>query len=158
MQQQRRRLTTLRILSLLANFLVAFVFFFCSIASVVTALSSGSGSLRVSRRRSNVLATTPTTYDCTFFNLWLPRSRHPIDFPTNSAHWSRIVLAAHNASYTLFRPGALASPGVEGVAEVSADVSIYAPLHARMIVCVRMVFGVLPHFCPLAVSTNWLSI
>ena len=57
------------------------------------------------------------SYQCTFTNSWTA-DNHPIMFPTGNAHWSPFVLAAHNTDYEMWAPGAMASAGVEDVAEV----------------------------------------
>ena len=56
------------------------------------------------------------SYSCTFVNLW-SAARHPNLYPSD-AHWSDMVMVAHNSEYQMWAPGILASEGVESVAEV----------------------------------------
>ena len=43
--------------------------------------------------------------------------RHPKDFPGSDARFSPLVAASHNHTYQMWRPGMIASPGVQQVAE-----------------------------------------
>jgi len=72
----------------------------------------------VSSEPSTVPITTPAAaYQCEFVNLWSVE-RHPEAYPED-AHWSPPVLASHTTAYAMWKPGVLASSGVENVAEVS---------------------------------------
>lgn len=70
---------------------------------------------------STVPGTSPTSDSvdvlCTFLNQWTAES-HPNSYPTRNAHWSPMILASHDASYTMWASGALASPSVQNVADV----------------------------------------
>jgi hypothetical protein len=67
---------------------------------------------------SAVPAAQNVTYECSFTNLWSAET-HPNMYP-GSAHWSPPVLAAHSRKYKMWKPGLLASEGVESVAEVGS--------------------------------------
>jgi hypothetical protein len=66
---------------------------------------------------SGVPTSTPVEYEVTFQNLWTA-SRHPNDYPEETAHWSPLVVVTHNENYALFAQGETASIGVRRVAEV----------------------------------------
>lgn len=72
---------------------------------------------------STVLADqNSATYSCTLTNLW-SANKHPVGYDSsvaNSAHWSPPVLATHGEDYEIWAPKAMASPGVEGVAETGS--------------------------------------
>ncbi|CAB9501502.1 Spondin_N [Seminavis robusta] len=72
----------------------------------------------VLRTPSNFATTSEAEYSCKFTNLW-SEARHPNLYPGN-AHWSPPVLGAHSNGYSMWAPGALASPGIESVAETGA--------------------------------------
>lgn len=54
-------------------------------------------------------------FEVTLDSLWNAET-HPIDYPAN-AHYSAHVGATHNANYSLWSPGELASPGMTTLAE-----------------------------------------
>jgi len=83
----------------------------------------------------NIPASQPVLVSCEFENKWTQET-HPTDYPRN-AHWSPIVLASHSDQYNMWSAGALASRGVEEVAEVSdkseeKPVSIQQVSHGRL--------------------------
>lgn len=55
-------------------------------------------------------------YKIEFISNW-SASTHPNQYPSGSAHWSKLVGASHNASVSFFDIGELATDGVEQVAE-----------------------------------------
>jgi len=57
-------------------------------------------------------------YDVTFNSTW-SEDTHPDNFPGN-AHWSGLIGATHNTSYTMWQAGANASSGMEQMAESGA--------------------------------------
>jgi len=65
------------------------------------------------------------TYSCTLTNLWSAET-HPVLYESvaSSAHWSRPILATHNANYSLWAPDTLASPGIELVAEMGVTAEL----------------------------------
>eukprot|EP00533_Pseudo-nitzschia_delicatissima_P002600 CAMPEP_0116106304 /NCGR_PEP_ID=MMETSP0327-20121206/15563_1 /TAXON_ID=44447 /ORGANISM="Pseudo-nitzschia delicatissima, Strain B596" /LENGTH=265 /DNA_ID=CAMNT_0003598905 /DNA_START=32 /DNA_END=829 /DNA_ORIENTATION=+ len=69
-------------------------------------------------------------YSCVLTNTW-SGARHPIDYPSGSAHWSPPVLLAHNRFVDLWTPGDFASPSIENIAELGntdalqAEIEIY---------------------------------
>jgi hypothetical protein len=71
----------------------------------------------ISTTSSRIPVSQAVSYSCEFVNLWT-RERHPRLYPGNAAHWSPMVLTAHDASYEMWSAGNLASSGVEEVAEV----------------------------------------
>lgn len=77
----------------------------------------------VSTTLSNVAVSQTASYQCTFINRW-SQSRQPIDYPAQSAHWSPMVVVAHNDGYEMWAPNTLASEGVESVAETGSTDAI----------------------------------
>lgn len=65
---------------------------------------------------SNVPTSTAANYSCVFINRWTS-DRHPALYPSD-AHWSRLVVVSHSASYQMWDDNTLASGGVQIVAEV----------------------------------------
>lgn len=55
------------------------------------------------------------TYTVTFAATWSATS-HPVDFPSN-AHFSGLIGATHNDQVVFWRDNALASPGIQNMAE-----------------------------------------
>jgi hypothetical protein len=72
------------------------------------------------------------TYTVTFTATWSDTS-HPVSFPT-SAHFSGLIGATHDGGVTFWAPGALASPGIQAMAELGAktpfDTEIAAAISA----------------------------
>lgn len=68
----------------------------------------------------SIPSSQPVLVSCEFQNEWTAAS-HPTDYPTSNAHWSPIVFASHSSGYQMWSYGALASPGVREVAEVSTE-------------------------------------
>ena len=54
-------------------------------------------------------------YTVTFTGTW-SATTHPLDFPSN-AHFSGLIGATHNDNVVFWRPGQLASPGIQDMAE-----------------------------------------
>ena len=93
----------------------------------------GSGSVTVSATRiGNQVSTKPlppaptARYRITIVSEWTPAS-HPVTRPSNS-HFSPTVLANHGEPGDLFVVGALASPGIEQMAETGATGTLRAEL------------------------------
>ena len=85
-------------------------------ALVITNVA-GQAPFDISNRMASRLRDTEVAdYSCKFANSW-SAARHPNLYPNDgSAHWSPPVVATHNANYTMWADGGLASPGVERVA------------------------------------------
>jgi hypothetical protein len=65
------------------------------------------------------LAAAEANYRLDFDGSW-SATTHPGGFPGSSAHFTRLVGGTHNGAVTFWEPGALASPGIERVAEVGS--------------------------------------
>lgn len=83
-------------------------------------LGEKQGLVELFSRRSTLAVTEEATYSCVFTNMW-NSIRHPIQYPSNTAHWSAPVLAAHSANYSMWEVGGMASPGVEETAETGSN-------------------------------------
>ena len=59
--------------------------------------------------------TETATYKVRFFTTWSAQT-HPIDFPPNP-HFSGLIGGVHNHSVSFWKPGTIASPGIEAMAE-----------------------------------------
>lgn len=68
------------------------------------------------------------TYRVTFDATWSEET-HPQDFPPNP-HFSGLVGATHGASVALWRPGELASEGIESMAETGSKTALIAEAEA----------------------------
>lgn len=55
-------------------------------------------------------------YKIEFISNW-SSTTHPTNYPTNSAHWSPLIGTTHKDATSIFQLGAIASDGVEQVAE-----------------------------------------
>ena len=73
---------------------------------------------------------TVATYEVTFDATWSAQT-HPSAFPPN-AHFSPLIGGTHHAGYSLWAPGALASPGVETMAETGATGGIAVEVNAAI--------------------------
>jgi hypothetical protein len=94
----------------------------CSMTSLLLVLLALTASHAqdfdvLSTSTSNVPSTETAEFSCQFQNLW-SGTRHPRLYPSDDAHWSPPVVAAHGLDYQMWAPGGLASSGVESVAEV----------------------------------------
>ena len=74
----------------------------------------------VSSKTGTVHSSDDVFISCEFSSLWT-KERHPDDYPSN-AHFSPLVFASHSEKYQMWANGALASPGVKEVAEVSQKI------------------------------------
>jgi hypothetical protein len=66
-------------------------------------------------------------YRVTFDATWSAET-HPDDFPAANAHFSGLIGGTHNASVRFWEPGAMASEGIERMAEVGSK----SPLDAEV--------------------------
>ena len=73
-------------------------------------------------------AQTTATYRVTFDATWSAVT-HPEDFPPGP-HFSSLVGATHDATAALWTPGALASEGIESMAETGATTLLAAEAEA----------------------------
>ena len=107
-----------------------------SASAVVAAPIDEGGSATASARRiGNQVSTKPlppaptATYRVTIISDWTSAS-HPTTLPFNS-HFSPTVIANHGVPGDMFVVGALASPGIEQMAETGATGTLRAELGAR---------------------------
>ncbi len=56
-------------------------------------------------------------YEVIFNSTW-SRSTHPIQFPSG-AHYSGLIGGTHNTQFSMWMPGALATAGIEQMAEIA---------------------------------------
>jgi len=56
--------------------------------------------------------TPGATYEITIIRAWSEAS-HPLDWPGVTAHFTGGIGATHNGTYTMFRAGGIATPGLE---------------------------------------------
>lgn len=68
---------------------------------------------------SSTSKSQPVEFTATFTNLWT-ESRHPVNFPSRSAHWSPMVFASHSEKYTMWCDGCIANSGIEIISETGA--------------------------------------
>src|SRR5690606_30637566 len=73
-------------------------------------------------------AQSTATYRVTFEATWSAET-HPEDFPPDP-HFSGLVGATHNATATLWTPGALASEGIESMAETGSKTLLIEEVEA----------------------------
>ncbi len=85
-------------------------------------------------------------YDVTFEASWTATT-HPAGFPAG-AHFSSLVGGTHDAGVSFWSPGAIATPGIEAMAELGATgglqtevVAAFATGHASSVVLGPPVFG-----------------
>jgi len=75
-----------------------------------------------------LLFTTPSraqdaVYKIEFISNW-SSTTHPTEYPSGSAHWSPLIGTTHKDAAAFLQLGALASPGVEQVAETGGTATI----------------------------------
>ncbi len=76
------------------------------------------------------MAQSTATYDVTFTSNW-SQTTHPHSsgsLPAN-AHWSKLVGVTHNATISFWELGALASPGIEDVAELGNNTVFFSEIN-----------------------------
>ncbi len=71
----------------------------------------------------------PAVYTVLFESDWRAESHPHENFPAN-AHFSSLIGATHTLSTTLWQPGALASPGIEQMAETGGTSELRAEINA----------------------------
>ena len=81
-----------------------------------------------SDEQTQVIASPTAQYRLTLSINWT-RTTHPNTLPSN-AHVSSPIMATHPTPGAMFRPGALASPGIESMAETGGVTSLLAELNA----------------------------
>jgi hypothetical protein len=92
--------------------------FFFALSAIVLLSACGGGSPSTGPSATPVPRPTaaPTArYQVTFQTSW-SRDTHPTDFPAN-AHFSPLIGAIHSSGVHFWGPGALASDGIEAMAE-----------------------------------------
>jgi Spondin_N len=89
-----------------------------ALMAATTTTTVAADDFKVSAKTTSRLAISEMTmYSCVFTNQWTA-ANHPNLYPTGSAHWSPPVVATHDTTYEMWSAGAMASMGVELVAEV----------------------------------------
>jgi len=82
--------------------------------------SMGSGMGMASGKPMGAMDRDAAEYTIVYKSMWMPAS-HPFEYPSASLvsgpHFSGIIGAAHNASYAIFKPGAMPTPGLERLSE-----------------------------------------
>ena len=76
------------------------------------------------------MAQSTATYDVTFTSNW-SQTTHPHSsgsLPAN-AHWSKLVGVTHDATISFWELGALASPGIEDVAELGNNTVFFSEIN-----------------------------
>jgi len=81
----------------------------------------------LSQVASTVPNTHTVTYSCKFTNNW-SGTNHPVNYPSSNAHWSPPIIAAHSKRYVMWEPNALATEGVEIVAESGGPTTLLAEI------------------------------
>ena len=74
---------------------------------------------------SSLPVSSPASYRCQFINQW-SAARHPVDYPSGTAHWSPPVLLAHDSGYDLWSVGGQTTPGTQLLAETGAVSGVVA--------------------------------
>src|SRR6185295_8882869 len=69
-------------------------------------------------------------YRVTFTSTW-SAATHPADFPGN-AHFSGLIGATHSDQVVFWRGGALASPGIQAMAELGSKIPLSDEITAAM--------------------------
>lgn len=69
---------------------------------------------------TQAISNSTAEYRVVYESSW-SAATHPIDYPTNSAHYSRLVGATHNENAHFWRLGELASEGIERMAELGSN-------------------------------------
>ena len=84
-----------------------------------------------SAKPMGAMAMDAAEYTIVFKSTWTQAS-HPFEYPeaglVTGPHFSGIIGAAHNASYTLFKPGMMPTPGLERLSEEGK----HSPLDAEI--------------------------
>lgn len=87
------------------------------------------------RGGNNTIPTPTARYDIVFEATWSqathPHPNGPAAFPGNP-HWSPLIGALHKSELVLWQSGALASAGVEEVAEIGGTVAIRQEINAAI--------------------------
>lgn len=98
----------------------------------VTSLHAEVSSLQpAAAYRVQSLFASRAEYELTFDSVW-SAATHPFEFPS-FPHWSGLVGATHNASVSFWSPGALASPGVQQVAETGGKLQHLAEVNQAVL-------------------------
>lgn len=77
----------------------------------------------------STFAQSTATYDITFTSTWNATDHGTL--PGN-AHWSDLVGAKHNSNVTFFEIGAMATTGIENVAEVGSNTAFNSEVQAEI--------------------------
>ena len=91
----------------------------------------------------HLAAASPTDvaiYQITFESTW-SNETHPHESFPGSAHFSPLIGATHTLTTTLWRPGTLASPGIEEMAETGATTLLRAEIAENALEVGQLVSG-----------------
>jgi len=70
------------------------------------------------------------TYTVSFTATW-SAATHPSDFPVNP-HFSGLIGAAHDGSFSIWEPGELSSPGIQSMAETGSKTALQEEMQAAI--------------------------
>ena len=73
----------------------------------------------ISSSSSKTSKDRPVAFTASFENLWV-EDRHPFRYPSGNEHWSPFVFATHSSDFVMWEEGALASRGIELIAETGS--------------------------------------
>ena len=76
-----------------------------------------------------VAAQSAAEYRVTFESTW-SQDTHPLDWPGASAHYSQLIAVVHASQGAIWSPGAVATPGVEQMAETGGTSLLVAEAEA----------------------------
>lgn len=105
----------------------------------VAALAAGLAGCKKADMETQMAGATmmadSANYTIVFHSRWT-RDNFPLEYPSanpvTGPHFSGIIGATHNASYTLFADGAMPTPGIEALSEMGRHSPLDAEIRAAM--------------------------
>lgn len=79
----------------------------------------------------NTTYSQDAVYKIKFISNW-SSTTHPTDYPSGSAHWSKLVGTTHNTTISFFEMGQLSTAGVKDVAETGNNTVIKQEINASI--------------------------
>lgn len=73
----------------------------------------------ISSSSSDTSNDRPVAFTASFENLWV-EDRHPFSYPSGNEHWSPFVFATHSSDFVMWEEGAMATQGIELIAETGS--------------------------------------
>ena len=73
----------------------------------------------ISSSSSDTSNDRPVAFTASFKNLWV-EDRHPFSYPSGNEHWSPFVFATHSSDFVMWEEGAMATQGIELIAETGS--------------------------------------